>query len=126
MKVTIIGTGYVGLVTGACLAEVGNEVFCVDVDARKIGILNAGGIPIFEPGLDDLVSRNRTKGRLSFTTDIPDIVRESTVVFIAVGTPPRDDGGVHRFARGQAGLERARRREPHEGADTKILGRAHW
>ncbi len=94
MKVGVIGTGYVGLVLGAGLAECGNHVVCGDIDAAKIAMLNAGGIPIFEPGLDDLVGRNRTKGRLSFTTDIPEIVRESTVVFIAVGTPPSEDGSA--------------------------------
>ena len=82
------------VVLGAGLAECGNHVVCGDIDAAKIAMLNAGGIPIFEPGLDDLVGRNRTKGRLSFTTDIPEIVRESTVVFIAVGTPPSEDGSA--------------------------------
>jgi len=75
MKVGVIGTGYVGLVLGAGLAECGNHVVCGDIDERKIAMLNAGGIPIYEPGLDDLVARNRTHGRLSFTTDIPGLVR---------------------------------------------------
>ena len=94
MKVTIIGTGYVGLVTGACLAEVGNEVFCVDVDARKIGILNAGGIPIFEPGLEEMVKRNVAEGRLVFSTDIEASVNFGEIQFIAVGTPPDEDGSA--------------------------------
>ena len=94
MKVTIIGTGYVGLVTGACLAEVGNEVFCVDVDGRKIGILNAGGIPIFEPGLEEMVRRNVAAGRLTFSTDIEASVNFGEIQFIAVGTPPDEDGSA--------------------------------
>ena len=94
MKVTIIGTGYVGLVTGACLAEVGNEVFCVDVDARKIAILNAGGIPIFEPGLEEMVKRNVAEGRLTFSTDIEASVDFGEIQFIAVGTPPDEDGSA--------------------------------
>lgn len=94
MKITIIGTGYVGLVTGACLAEVGNEVFCVDVDARKIGILNAGGIPIFEPGLEAMVRRNVAAGRLTFSTDIEASVNFGEIQFIAVGTPPDEDGSA--------------------------------
>jgi UDPglucose 6-dehydrogenase len=94
MKVGVIGTGYVGLVLGAGLAESGNHVVCGDIDERKIALLNAGGIPIYEPGLDDLVARNRAKGRLSFTTDIPQLVGETTVIFIAVGTPPAEDGSA--------------------------------
>jgi len=94
MKITVIGTGYVGLVTGACLAEVGNEVLCVDVDAHKIGILNAGGIPIFEPGLEEMVKRNVAVGRLGFTTDIEASVHFGELQFIAVGTPPDEDGSA--------------------------------
>ncbi len=94
MKVGVIGTGYVGLVLGAGLAESGNHVVCGDIDARKIDRLNAGEIPIYEPGLDDLVARNRDKRRLAFTTDIPALVRDTTVVFIAVGTPPQEDGSA--------------------------------
>ncbi len=94
MKVGVVGTGYVGLVLGAGLAESGNHVVCGDIDVRKIEVLNAGGIPIYEPGLDDLVERNRAKGRLAFTTDIPTLVREATVIFIAVGTPPQEDGSA--------------------------------
>lgn len=94
MKVTIIGTGYVGLVTGACLAELGNEVFCLDVDQRKIDILNNGGIPIHEPGLDEIVARNRAAGRLIFSTDVQASVEHGDVQFIAVGTPPDEDGSA--------------------------------
>lgn len=94
MKTTIIGSGYVGLVTGACLAEMGNDVLCVDVDANKIRILNEGGIPIHEPGLDVMVARNVAAGRLAFTTDIARAVAHGTLQFIAVGTPPDEDGSA--------------------------------
>ena len=94
MKVTVIGTGYVGLVTGACLAEMGNHVLCLDVDARKIEILNNGGIPIHEPGLQEVVQRNAAAGRLEFTTDIAHAVAHGTLQFIAVGTPPDEDGSA--------------------------------
>lgn len=94
MKITIIGSGYVGLVTGACLAEVGNEVLCVDLDATKIGILNNGQLPIFEPGLLDMVQRNRAAGRLRFTTDVQQSVAFGEIQFIAVGTPPDEDGSA--------------------------------
>jgi UDPglucose 6-dehydrogenase len=90
----MIGTGYVGLVSGACLAEVGNDVLCVDVDARKIDTLNSGGIPIFEPGLQQMVERNRAAGRLRFTTDVVAGAKHGTVQFIAVGTPPDEDGSA--------------------------------
>ncbi len=94
MKITVVGTGYVGLVSGACLAEVGNEVLCVDVDAAKIKILNDGGIPIYEPGLAEMVNRNRKAGRIAFTTDVEQGVAFGTVQFIAVGTPPAEDGSA--------------------------------
>ncbi len=94
MKITIIGTGYVGLVTGACLAELGNDVFCLDVDAKKIALLNNGGIPIHEPGLEEVVARNRAAGRLQFSTDIAASVAHGTLQFIAVGTPPDEDGSA--------------------------------
>lgn len=94
MKITVIGTGYVGLVTGTCLAEVGNEVLCLDLDPRKIETLNTGGIPIYEPGLEDMVKRNVSAGRLSFTTDIEQSVAFGQIQFIAVGTPPDEDGSA--------------------------------
>jgi UDPglucose 6-dehydrogenase len=94
MEVTIFGSGYVGLVTGACLAEVGNRVLCIDVDAEKIALLNRGGIPIFEPGLEDLVRRNREAGRLSFSDDPKAGVEHGLFQFIAVGTPPDEDGSA--------------------------------
>lgn len=94
MRITIVGTGYVGLVTGACLAELGNDVFCLDVDQRKIDMLNSGGIPIHEPGLAEVVARNRTAGRLQFSTDVVAAVAHGDVQFIAVGTPPDEDGSA--------------------------------
>jgi len=94
MKVTVIGTGYVGLVTGACLADVGNDVLCLDLDQRKIDTLNGGGIPIHEPGLDAVVARNRAAGRLRFTTDVAASVAHGQIQFIAVGTPPDEDGSA--------------------------------
>ena len=94
MKITVVGTGYVGLVTGACLAEVGNEVLCLDLDAAKIATLQAGGIPIYEPGLQEMVQRNVAAGRLSFTTDVVKAVGFGDVQFIAVGTPPDEDGSA--------------------------------
>ncbi len=94
MKITIIGTGYVGLVTGACLADVGNDVFCLDLDQGKIDLLNNGGMPIHEPGLDLVVARNIAAGRLRFSTDIAQSVAHGEVQFIAVGTPPDEDGSA--------------------------------
>ena len=94
MKVSVIGTGYVGLVTGTCLAEVGNDVLCLDVDANKINILKQGGIPIFEPGLEDMVRRNVEAGRLRFTTDVAESAKHGAIQFIAVGTPPDEDGSA--------------------------------
>ena len=94
MKISVIGTGYVGLVTGACLADLGNDVLCVDVDARKIALLQAGTIPIHEPGLADVVHENAAAGRLRFTTDPAEGARHGLVQFIAVGTPPDEDGSA--------------------------------
>jgi UDPglucose 6-dehydrogenase len=94
VKITVIGTGYVGLVTGTCLAEVGNEVLCLDVDPKKIETLQSGGIPIYEPGLEDMVKRNVEAGRLFFTTDIAESVAFGDIQFIAVGTPPDEDGSA--------------------------------
>jgi UDPglucose 6-dehydrogenase len=94
LKVTIIGSGYVGLVTGACLAEMGNDVTCLDVDARKIALLNDGKVPIHEPGLEAVIRRNVEAGRLHFTTDAAAAVRHGTLQFIGVGTPPDEDGSA--------------------------------
>ncbi len=94
MKIAVIGSGYVGLVSGACLAEVGNNVLCLDVDAAKIKTLNEGGIPIYEPGLAEMIARNRKAGRIAFTTDVEEAVAFGTIQFIAVGTPPSEDGSA--------------------------------
>ena len=113
MKLTIIGTGYVGLVTGTCFAEKGHDVLCVDNDTAKIGRLQAGQIPIYEPGLEPLVRRNVEAGRLRFTADTAEGVRHGHVIFIGVPTPPRADGSVdmrfvERVARDEKALERRR------------------
>lgn len=92
MNISIIGTGYVGLVTGACLAEIGNRVFCVDNDSKKIKSLSRGIVPIYEPGLKDLISRNVKKKRLFFSVNLKDAVKRSEIIFISVGTPPKEDG----------------------------------
>ena len=94
MKITVVGTGYVGLVSGACMAEVGNDVLCLDLDTEKIQILKDGGIPIHEPGLQEMVSRNVAAGRLHFTTSVEQAVQHGTIQFIAVGTPPDEDGSA--------------------------------
>ena len=94
MKITVVGTGYVGLVTGTCLSEVGNDVICFDTDATKIAMLQRGEIPIFEPGLQDMVKRNMQAGRLHFTDDIERATHFGTIQFIAVGTPPGEDGSA--------------------------------
>ena len=92
MHIAVIGTGYVGLVTGACFAEFGVDVICVDVDAAKIDRIRAGVMPIYEPGLEQLVSKNTQAGRLRFTTDVRQAVEQALVIFLAVGTPPKEDG----------------------------------
>ena len=94
MKVAVVGTGYVGLVVGSCLAETGNDVICADVDASKIGSLKQNKLPIYEPGLEPMVVRNQREGRLQFTTDVAQAVERSEVIFIAVGTPPDEDGSA--------------------------------
>jgi len=94
MRVTVVGTGYVGLVSGTCLADVGNDVLCIDSDEKKIAGLRDGEIPIFEPGLEELVQRNTSAGRLRFSTDLAEGVAHGEVVFIAVGTPPDEDGAA--------------------------------
>ncbi len=92
MKLAVIGTGYVGLVSGACFSDLGHDVVCADIDAEKIAALNAGRIPIYEPGLEELVEQNREQERLSFTTDVQEAIENALVIFVAVGTPPREDG----------------------------------
>src|SRR4026207_810952 len=94
MNISVIGTGYVGLVVGACLAETGNDVICADVDEKKIAGLKQNDLPIYEPGLESYVRRNRRDGRLTFPTDFPWSIGEADVVFIAVGTPPDEDGSA--------------------------------
>lgn len=94
MRITVVGSGYVGLVTGACFAEMGNHVACVDVDESKVALLNAGEVPIFEPGLPEMIARNAADGRLRFTTSLDDGLADAGVCFIAVGTPPGEDGSA--------------------------------
>jgi UDPglucose 6-dehydrogenase len=94
MNITVIGTGYVGLVSGACLADVGNQVLCADLDAKKIATLQSGGIPIYEPGLKEMVAANVAAGRLHFTTDVARGVAFGDIQIIAVGTPPGEDGSA--------------------------------
>jgi UDPglucose 6-dehydrogenase len=94
MKITVVGAGYVGLVTAACLAELGHQVTGVDRDYGRIALLQAGGVPIYEPGLEELVRRNSDAGRLSFTVSLPRAIAEAQVIFIAVGTPPLEDGAA--------------------------------
>ena len=92
MQVCVVGTGYVGLVTGTCLAYLGRDVICVDIDERKIADLNAGKIPIFEPGLEEMVRENAREGRLTFSTNVAKAIRDALLIFICVGTPPGEDG----------------------------------
>jgi len=100
MRLTVVGTGYVGLVAGAGFSDFGNDVTCADVDQSKIARLQGGHVPIYEPGLDALIAVNVKNGRLKFTSDVPAAVAEAEVVFIAVGTPPAPDGGPLRGLRG--------------------------
>ena len=95
MKISIIGTGYVGLVTGTCLSDFGLEVICVDKDYKKIECLNSGKVPIYEPNLETLIKKNVSAGRLTFATDLEKAVKQSQVIFIAVGTPSNDDGSAN-------------------------------
>src|ERR1043165_2506297 len=94
MHIAVIGAGYVGLVTGACFAEFGVDVTCVDVDEEKIGRLKEGIIPIYDPGLEQLITKNAQAGRLQFTTDLKAAVEQALVIFLAVGTPPKEDGSA--------------------------------
>jgi UDPglucose 6-dehydrogenase len=95
MKIAIIGSGYVGLVTGTCLADFGLQVTCVDQDEQKINLLNFGDVPIYEPNLEALIKKNISAGRLTFTSDLENAVKQSKVIFIAVGTPSNDDGSAN-------------------------------
>ena len=92
MKIAVAGAGYVGLVTAACLADMGNDVICVDIDEDKIKNLNSGIIPIYEPGLEMIVARNRKENKLAFTTDLRKAIQDSEIIFICVGTPPKESG----------------------------------
>jgi len=94
MKIAVIGTGYVGLVTGTCFAEVGIEVICIDVDQKKIDNLKKGIMPIYEPGLEEMVLRNMEKERIKFSTNLAESIKGCEVAFIAVGTPPGEDGSA--------------------------------
>jgi len=94
MKVAVVGTGYVGLVAGTCFSDTGNEVVCVDVVKEKIDGLNRGEVPIYEPGLEEMIKRNMREDRLTFTTDIAQAVKDSQIIFIAVGTPSDEDGSA--------------------------------
>ena len=94
MKITIFGSGYVGLVTGACFANVGNQVICVDIDEAKVDALNAGHVPIYEPGLDNYLSSSLADGSIQFTTDAAMAVEHAEMIFIGVGTPPNEDGSA--------------------------------
>src|SRR3989338_10771578 len=94
MRITMVGTGYVGLTTGACLANLGNDVICLDIDEKKIEMLKNGKVPIYEPGLNELVAQNVEEGRLRFTTDTKYAIESSDTVFIAVGTPEGEDGSA--------------------------------
>src|SRR2546426_3381628 len=92
MHIAVIGTGYVGLVTGACFAEFGVDATCVDIDSEKIARLMAGDMPIYEPGLEQLVNKNTQAGRLRFSTEVKKAIQQALVIFLAVGTPPKNDG----------------------------------
>ena len=94
MKIAVVGTGYVGLVSGTCFAETGNQVTCVDIDAAKVDLLRNGGVPIYEPKLDILLERNIKQNRIHFTTDLAAAIEDATVVFLALPTPPGEDGSA--------------------------------
>lgn len=129
MQIAVIGTGYVGLVTGACFSEFGVSVTCVDVDAEKIDKLNNGVIPIYEPGLDTIVEKNVRDGRLTFTTDLTSAVRSAKVVFFAVGTPPKDDGSPDMSFYQQAAKDVAEAMEDYKVLVTKStvpVGTGEW
>ena len=122
MNITVVGTGYVGLVAGACLAETGNAVVCADVDAAKIEGLTRNVLPIYEPGLDALVERNQRDGRLRFTTDVGAGIAAADVVFIAVGTPPDEDGSADLCARARRGDDDRPAHDPRAGGGHQVHG----
>ncbi len=128
MKVAVVGTGYVGLVSGACLADTGNDVVCADIDAAKVEGLRRNVLPIFEPGLDAIVERNQAAGRLRFTTDVAEAARDAQVVFIAVGTPPDEDGSAdlrYVLAAAESIAKAARREVVVVTKSTVPVGTAH-
>ena len=94
MRLTMVGTGYVGLVTGTCLADLGFQILCLDTDPARVKLLQSGGVPIYEPGLDAMIARNHREGRIHFTADAAQAVAHGDVIFIAVGTPPQEDGSA--------------------------------
>ena len=94
MQIAVVGTGYVGLVTGACFAETGNHVICVDIDANKVDRLKKGEVPIYEPGLDIIFERNTKQGRLLFTTNLKEAIKDAAIIFLALPTPPGADGSA--------------------------------
>ena len=120
MRITVFGTGYVGLVQGAVLAEVGHDVLCVDVDEAKVEGLKAGRIPIYEPGLEDMVKKNHAEGRLLFTTDAGEGVAHGRIQFIAVGTPPDEDGSADLKLRAGGGRDHRRADDRAQGGGDEI------
>ncbi len=120
MRITVFGTGYVGLVQGAVLAEVGHDVLCIDVDADKVARLKEGQIPIFEPGLEEIVRRNHAAGRLSFTTDAAEGVAHGRIQFIAVGTPPDEDGSADSEVRPRGGHHHRRGHDRAQGGGDEV------
>src|SRR4026207_1658054 len=122
MHIAVIGTGYVGLVTGACFAEFGVAVTCADVDSEKIQRLSAGVMPIYEPGLGQPVAKNSRSGRLRFTTDVKQAVEQALVIFLAVGTPPKEDGSPDMSFVEQAALSIAEFMNGYKGIGQKSIG----
>src|SRR4026207_2161167 len=122
MHIAVIGTGYVGLVTGACFAEFGVDVTCVDVDEDKIDRLLKGVMPIYEPGLEHLVLKNTQAGRLRFTTDVRQAIEQALVIFLAVGTPPKPDGSPDMSFVEQAALSIAEFMNGYKGIGQKSIG----
>src|SRR2546428_12853134 len=124
MNICVVGTGYVGLVTGAVFADLGNDIVCVDKDRDKIEALRAGRMPIYEPGLEEMVARNVDDRRLSFTTDMGAGIRHADVIFIAVGTPPKETGETDLSQVEAVGAEIGRGMDPYKGVVNKATGPA--